>query len=197
MSDRLPDMQRAVANASRLAASVHELQRSDDDDDDAALLVHVTVNEGAGAANDAARYVTDERSDISSVRPMLRSMRASVTAESKALLQPLQPPSASGSKEKVWPCPGPNPFHDTDLVPYLRERGIVQVVICGIATTGVVLSTLQGALDVGLHTVVVSDACMDPDPSLHQAMLSYFAKRGQVLTTDEITQGSALRDLLH
>lgn len=116
MSDRLPDMQRAVANASRLAASVRELQRSDNNDD-AALLVHVTVDEGAGAANDAARYVTDEHSDISSIRPMLRSMCASVTAESKAILQPLQLPSASGSKEKVSPCPGPNPFHDTDLVP--------------------------------------------------------------------------------
>lgn len=55
----------------------------------------------------------------------------------------------------------------------LREKGIVQVVICGISTTGVVLSTLQGALDVGLHTVVVSDACMDPDPSLHEAMLRW------------------------
>lgn len=166
MADRLPDFYKAVDNAARLAAFARQ--------DSSLPLLHITLDEKAGTGNNPDQYVTSVQTDISSTRSMLRSMCGLLTVESKSLLDQVQYPSSAShtSLEQIWPCPGPNPFHDTKLVEFLREKGIVQVIICGVATTGVVLSSLQGALDVGLQPIVISDACMDPDPELHTAMLS-------------------------
>jgi nicotinamidase-related amidase len=56
----------------------------------------------------------------------------------------------------------------------------------GIATGGVVLSTVLQAADLDYCLSVLSDACADPDPDLHQALtVKVLSRRGDVLTSRE------------
>jgi nicotinamidase-related amidase len=58
-------------------------------------------------------------------------------------------------------------FTTTDLDRRLRERGLTAVVLAGISTSGVVLSTVREAMDRDYRIVVLEDACADPDPEVH------------------------------
>ncbi|WP_371542186.1 cysteine hydrolase family protein [Streptomyces sp. NBC_00554] len=57
---------------------------------------------------------------------------------------------------------------DFDLV--LRARDIDSLVLTGIATSGVVLSTLCRAIDLDFGLTVLSDACLDMDPEVHRVL---------------------------
>jgi nicotinamidase-related amidase len=57
-------------------------------------------------------------------------------------------------------------FSTTDLDRRLKERGVVTLLLAGIATSGVVLSTLCDAVDRDYQVFVVSDACAD-QPDVH------------------------------
>jgi nicotinamidase-related amidase len=71
----------------------------------------------------------------------------------------------------------------TDLEMLLRAREIDTLVMFGIATSGVVLSTLTDAFDLDYKVVVIGDCCADRDAELHEALLNkLFRNRGDVLT---------------
>lgn len=57
---------------------------------------------------------------------------------------------------------------DFDLV--LRARDIDSLVLTGIATSGVVLSTLCHAIDLDFGLTVLTDACLDTDPEVHRLL---------------------------
>ncbi|MFC4472431.1 cysteine hydrolase family protein [Streptomyces xiangluensis] len=57
---------------------------------------------------------------------------------------------------------------DFDLV--LRARAIDSLVLTGIATSGVVLSTLCHAIDLDFGLTVLADACLDTDPEVHRML---------------------------
>jgi nicotinamidase-related amidase len=57
---------------------------------------------------------------------------------------------------------------DFDLV--LRARDIDSLVLTGIATSGVVLSTLCHAIDLDFGLTVLVDACLDTDPEVHRIL---------------------------
>ncbi|HEY1485834.1 MAG TPA: isochorismatase family cysteine hydrolase [Micromonosporaceae bacterium] len=58
-------------------------------------------------------------------------------------------------------------FSTTDLDEQLRRRGIDTLVLTGIATSGVVLSTARDAADRDYRILVVHDLCLDSDPEVH------------------------------
>ena len=58
-------------------------------------------------------------------------------------------------------------FTTTDLDEQLRARGIDTLVLAGISTSGVVLSTVREAMDRDYRIVVLRDGCADPDPASH------------------------------
>jgi nicotinamidase-related amidase len=62
-------------------------------------------------------------------------------------------------------------FSTTDLDRQLKERGIVTLLLAGISTSGVVLSTVRDAADRDYHVFVVADASADPEPDLHQFLI--------------------------
>ena len=62
-------------------------------------------------------------------------------------------------------------FTGSDLDVLLRARGIDHVVLAGIATSGVVLSTLRQAADLDYRLTVLADGCLDADPEVHQVLL--------------------------
>jgi len=77
-------------------------------------------------------------------------------------------------------------FHGTDLDMILRANEIESLVLFGIATSGVVLSTLVDAADRDYRLTVIKDCCADMDEGLHSCLIDkYFTKRGDVITAEE------------
>jgi nicotinamidase-related amidase len=77
-------------------------------------------------------------------------------------------------------------FSGSDLDVLLRGFGAEALVLAGIATSGVVLSTLRQAADLDYRLTVLSDACADRDPEVHRVLLEkVFPRQALVTTTDE------------
>ena len=77
-------------------------------------------------------------------------------------------------------------FAGTDLAMILRANDIDTLVLFGIATSGVVLSTLLEASDSDFRLAVIKDCCADLDPQLHDCLINkFFTSRAQVLTAQE------------
>jgi nicotinamidase-related amidase len=79
-----------------------------------------------------------------------------------------------------------SPFVGTDLEVLLRANGIDTLVLAGVHTSGVVLSTVCQAVDLDYRLVVVRDCCADPDAEAHAMLLDIvIAKQAAVVTTAE------------
>jgi nicotinamidase-related amidase len=74
-------------------------------------------------------------------------------------------------------------FTGSDLEVLLRARGTGHLVLAGIATSGVVLSTLRQAADLDYQLTVLADGCLDPDPEVHQVLLGKVFPRQAEVTT--------------
>ncbi|MGV9280883.1 cysteine hydrolase family protein [Streptomyces sp. NPDC003730] len=61
-------------------------------------------------------------------------------------------------------------FSGSDLDLVLRARGIDGLVLTGIATSAVVLSTLWRAVDLDFGLTVLADGCLDTDPEVHRML---------------------------
>ncbi len=80
-------------------------------------------------------------------------------------------------------------FPGTDLEMVLRAQEIQTLVLFGISTSGVVLSTLLQASDADYRLMVISDCCVDQDVELHDALIHrLFPKRAAVLTAEQFIQ---------
>ena len=76
-------------------------------------------------------------------------------------------------------------FVGSDLEVILRSRQIDTLILSGIATSGVVLSTLREAADRDFTLTVLSDACLDADPEVHRVLIEkVFPRQADVLTVD-------------
>ena len=79
-------------------------------------------------------------------------------------------------------------FAGSDLEVLLRSLGITHLVLTGIATSGVVLSTLREAADRDYELTVLSDACADADEEVHRMLIDkLFPRQAEVLTVAEWT----------
>ena len=74
-------------------------------------------------------------------------------------------------------------FAGTDLDLMLRANGIDTLILTGIATSGVVLSTLRHAADADYTLLVVSDCCSDGDEEAHWVLLEKVFPRQATITT--------------
>lgn len=78
-------------------------------------------------------------------------------------------------------------FAGTDLDMILRANGIETLLLTGIATSGVVLSTLRHAADADYSLLVVKDCCSDKDPEVHRVLTEkVFPRQAIVASADEI-----------
>jgi nicotinamidase-related amidase len=78
------------------------------------------------------------------------------------------------------------PFSTTDLHEQLQSRGVDTLVLAGISTAGVVLSTVRQAADFDYRVVVVSDACADPDPEVHAILMEkVFPRQADVVSVKD------------
>jgi len=78
-------------------------------------------------------------------------------------------------------------FSTTDLHDQLTRAGIDTLVLVGVHTSGVVLSTVREAHDLDYRVIVVADGCADPDPQVHTFLInSIFPKQGMVIALSEL-----------
>ncbi len=81
-------------------------------------------------------------------------------------------------------------FTGSSLAVILRAHDVRDLVLAGVSTSGVVLSTLIEAFELDYRLTVLADACMDPDPAVHELLLrKVFPSRASVLDTDEWIAG--------
>jgi nicotinamidase-related amidase len=73
-------------------------------------------------------------------------------------------------------------FAGTDLDLILRANGIETLILTGIITSGVVLSTLRHA-DADYRLLVVGDCCSDGDEEAHRVLLEKVFPRQATITT--------------
>jgi len=77
-------------------------------------------------------------------------------------------------------------FTGSDLEVILRSLNIQHIVLTGIATSGVVLSTLREAADKDYRITVISDCCADADKEVHHVLTTkVFPRQVDVITTEE------------
>jgi nicotinamidase-related amidase len=76
-------------------------------------------------------------------------------------------------------------FAGSNLEVILRAQQIDTLVVCGISTSGVVLSTVREAADKDYSITVLSDACLDADPEVHRVLMEkVFPRQAEVQTVD-------------
>lgn len=79
-----------------------------------------------------------------------------------------------------------NAFAGTDLDLLLRAHDVQTLILFGVSTSGVVLSTLLAAFDADYELIVIRDCCADSDAELHQMLLErFFPRMATVVTANE------------
>ncbi len=77
-------------------------------------------------------------------------------------------------------------FAGSDLDTVLRAGDVTDLVLTGIATSGVVLSTLRQAADLDFGLTVLADGCLDADPEVHRVLTEkMFPRQAEVVTIDD------------
>jgi nicotinamidase-related amidase len=103
-----------------------------------------------------------------------------------------------GAAGAIHPSLGPEPddivvakhrisaFPGSDLQMILRAKEVDTLVLFGVATSGVVLSTMLEACDADYRMIVIADCCADTDADLHRVLIErLFPLRGEVATAAE------------
>jgi nicotinamidase-related amidase len=114
------------------------------------------------------------------VRQSGRFLPGSADSEVHAALAP-RPGEVTITKHRV------SAFAGTDLEMILRANGIDTLVLAGIATSGVVLSTVRHAADADYRVVVVEDCCADRDDEVHRVLMGkVFTRQATVTKAEEV-----------
>jgi nicotinamidase-related amidase len=80
-------------------------------------------------------------------------------------------------------------FTGTDLDMILRAKDIDTLILFGIATSGVVLSTVLHASDADYRLIVIGDCCADLDMEVHNCLVSrVFPRQASVVSADELLE---------
>ncbi len=83
-------------------------------------------------------------------------------------------------------------FSGNDLEMILRSQGITHLVLFGIATSGIVLSTLRQASDLDFRCVVIKDCCFDGDAEVHRVLTEkVFARQATVIDSEAFIRAMA------
>jgi nicotinamidase-related amidase len=79
-------------------------------------------------------------------------------------------------------------FSTTNLHEQLTNARVTTLVLAGVHTSGVVLSTVREAHDLDYSIIVVADACADPDGEVHDLLVTkIFPKQGRVVSVSELS----------
>lgn len=138
-----------------------------------------TKAQTAFLALDFATYIVENFSHDAAVAQQASNALTSARAAGlpvfhvlhEAMLGQIHPLLAPVGDEPVLGKTTLGAFATTDLHELLQASGVSRLIIAGVATSGTVLSTTRWAYDIGYEVTVCADACADPDPQAHAALL--------------------------
>jgi nicotinamidase-related amidase len=163
--------------------------------DDAGALVAraadaiATVRRAGGHVGYVRVGFTDD--EIASISP--RNKMAAHIASAGAAMRADAPETQVDAR--IAPQPGDivvrksrvGAFSTTDLAAQLRERGITTLILAGVSTSGVVLSTVRDAADHDYRLLVLADACADFDAEVHRVLLErVFPRQADVIEVTDL-----------
>ena len=82
--------------------------------------------------------------------------------------------------EPVIDKPGKGAFYNTELADIVAERGISQLIVCGVTTEVCVHTTVREANDRGIECLVLSDCTASYFPEFHETALRMVAAQGGI-----------------
>jgi nicotinamidase-related amidase len=135
--------------------------------------------------------VAFEDADIEAM-PSTSSMRARVASAGRAFHADAPSTAIDG---RIAPAAGDivvrkirvGAFSTTDLGAQLRARGIDTLLLAGISTSGVVLSTVRDAADRDYRMLVLEDGSADPDPEVHTFLMqTIFPRQCEVIAIADL-----------
>ena len=97
-------------------------------------------------------------------------------------------------KEDLWlPKPKFSAFFGTNLDQWLKEKGVTQCAIAGIATNFCVLTTVFDALCYEVKTIILKDCTASFSESIHEKTIKIFTKNPlyplfKIASSDELIQ---------
>ena len=125
--------------------------------------------------------------EVSPHNPMFSALKANGMMVAGSEGAAIHPAAAPREGEPIVVKHRSSPFIGADLETLLRANGVDTLVLAGVHTSGVVLSTVRHAGDLDYRLVVVRDCCADPDAQVHAMLLdSVIAKQAAVVTTAEL-----------
>jgi nicotinamidase-related amidase len=96
---------------------------------------------------------------------------------------------APAADEEVFTKKRVGALSTTNMGERLQARGIDTLVLSGIATSGVVLSTLRDAADRDYRLLVISDCCADMDAEVHRVLTEkVFTRQADVMDLESFTR---------
>jgi nicotinamidase-related amidase len=130
-------------------------------------VVLVNVAGGAPGRAEQARHVGDFPAGFADLVPEINAQ-----------------PSDHRVTKRTWGA-----FTNTDLEAYLREQGVTQVVLVGVATSIGVESTARYANELGFNVTLVVDAMTDLNADAHtNSITRIFPRLGETGTTQEVLE---------
>jgi nicotinamidase-related amidase len=79
-------------------------------------------------------------------------------------------------------------FSTTDLDNQLRGHDVDTLILAGISTSGVLLSTVRDASDRDYRVVVLADASADPEPDVHDFLIQrIFPRQADVIMLADLS----------
>jgi len=127
--------------------------------------------------------ISPRNKSFSAIRQRSSSSIPMTTMEIHPTISPL-PTDIVVTKRRV------SAFSGSDLEVVLRAQDISHLVLCGIATSGVVLSTLREAADKDYQLTVLADCCVDSEEEVQRVLLSkVFPRQAEVVQASEWVAG--------
>lgn len=123
--------------------------------------------------------------ELSPANRMFKAMgdRTKYLMEPAPLLEPA-PGDLVVTKRRV------SAFSGSDLEVVLRAKGVTHLVLTGISTSGVVLSTLRQAADQDYQLTVLTDLCADQDEEVQRVLTTkVFPRQAEVMTAEQWQAG--------
>lgn len=164
--------------------------------DDQMLLGHIAaaISAARSAGISVIYIVVQFRKGYPEVSPRNRSFAAIRSAgaamEESSPATAIHPVVAPRDGDIVVTKRRVSAFSGSDLDVVLRALQVDGLVLTGIATSGVVLSTLRAAADMDFRCTVITDCCADGDEEVHRVLTTkVFPRQVTVLTVDEWRAG--------
>jgi nicotinamidase-related amidase len=162
---RFPDSTALINNVSKAISSAHGKKMP---------VIYVVVGFRSGApeisANNKGFSAIKEKMTTTNVEDFMK-------------IHPLVAPKAGEvivTKRRI------SAFTGSDLEVLLRAFGIQHMILTGVATSGVVLSTVREAADKDYRLTVLSDCCADADEEVHRVLTTkIFLRQADVMTIEE------------